>query len=139
MNNAAQPVGTTFGGKNLTLSLAFSDTVCHGASPTAPPWATNQNMTAMTPPVPLPSPPRRLPGRPRGPPPAVHRGHVAPAEAASHTDLMQAVAQVAREQLSRRWVASDTADRAAKARRVYYLSMEFLIGRTWATRWPRWT
>jgi starch phosphorylase len=43
---------------------------------------------------------------------------------------MQAVAQVARQQLSQRWVAGDTADRAAKARRVYYLSMEFLIGRT---------
>jgi glycogen phosphorylase len=51
-------------------------------------------------------------------------------EAASRTEIMHAVAQVAREQLSRRWVAGDAADRAAKARRVYYLSMEFLIGRT---------
>ena len=50
--------------------------------------------------------------------------------AASVTDIMHAVAQVAREQLSQRWVAGDAADRAAKARRVYYLSMEFLIGRT---------
>ncbi|MDO8420026.1 MAG: glycogen/starch/alpha-glucan phosphorylase [Rubrivivax sp.] len=49
---------------------------------------------------------------------------------ATRTDIMHAVAQVAREQLSRRWVAGDSADRAAKARRVYYLSMEFLIGRT---------
>ena len=49
---------------------------------------------------------------------------------ASTTEVMLAVAQVAREQLSRRWVASDAADRAAKARRVCYLSMEFLIGRT---------
>jgi starch phosphorylase len=54
---------------------------------------------------------------------------VAPAQA-SRTDLMRAVAQLAREQLSRRWVACDAADRAAKARRVYYLSMEFLIGRS---------
>jgi glycogen phosphorylase len=53
-------------------------------------------------------------------------------EAASRTEIMHAVAQVAREQLSRRWVATDAADRAAKARRVYYLSMEFLIGRTLA-------
>ena len=53
----------------------------------------------------------------------------APASA-TRTDIMHAVAQVAREQLSRRWVAGDCADRAAKARRVYYLSMEFLIGRT---------
>ncbi|HLL12744.1 MAG TPA: glycogen/starch/alpha-glucan phosphorylase, partial [Rubrivivax sp.] len=50
--------------------------------------------------------------------------------AASVPDIMHAVAQVAREQLSQRWVAADAADRAAKARRVYYLSMEFLIGRT---------
>jgi starch phosphorylase len=49
---------------------------------------------------------------------------------ATPNDVMHAVAQVAREQLSRRWVATDSADRAAKARRVYYLSMEFLIGRT---------
>ncbi len=49
---------------------------------------------------------------------------------ASHTEIMHAVAQVAREQLSQRWVEGDTADRQAKARRVYYLSMEFLIGRT---------
>ena len=50
--------------------------------------------------------------------------------AATRTDIMHAVAYIAREQLSRRWVATDSADRAAKARRVYYLSMEFLIGRT---------
>jgi len=50
--------------------------------------------------------------------------------AATLTDVMHAVAQVAREQLSRRWVAGDSADRRAGARRVNYLSMEFLIGRT---------
>ena len=49
---------------------------------------------------------------------------------ASTTEIMHAVAQIAREQLSRRWVAGDSADRARKARRVYYLSMEFLIGRS---------
>ncbi|MBL8313580.1 MAG: glycogen/starch/alpha-glucan phosphorylase [Rubrivivax sp.] len=49
---------------------------------------------------------------------------------ASHAEIMRAVAQVAREQLSQRWVEGDTADRHAKARRVYYLSMEFLVGRT---------
>ena len=53
----------------------------------------------------------------------------APAQA-THTEIMHAVAQVAREQLSRRWVAGDSADHAAKARRVNYLSMEFLIGRS---------
>jgi starch phosphorylase len=54
---------------------------------------------------------------------------VAPAQATS-TELMQAVSQVAREQLSRRWVATQANEHDAKARRVYYLSMEFLIGRT---------
>ncbi|MCC6246619.1 MAG: glycogen/starch/alpha-glucan phosphorylase [Rubrivivax sp.] len=49
---------------------------------------------------------------------------------ATPVDMMHAIAQVAREQLSRRWVAGEAADREAKARRVYYLSMEFLIGRT---------
>jgi glycogen phosphorylase len=52
------------------------------------------------------------------------------AATATPDDMMHAVAQVAREHLSRRWVAQDAADRAAQARRVYYLSMEFLIGRT---------
>jgi starch phosphorylase len=49
---------------------------------------------------------------------------------ATPNDLMHAVAQVAREHLSQRWVETQTAERTAKARRVYYLSMEFLIGRT---------
>jgi glycogen phosphorylase len=52
------------------------------------------------------------------------------ADQATPTELMQAVAQVAREQLSERWVRTQAADKSAKARRVYYLSMEFLIGRT---------
>ncbi len=59
----------------------------------------------------------------------LHTVGVAPAEAGA-TALMNAVSQVARAELSRRWVAGDSADRAAKARRVYYLSMEFLIGRS---------
>ena len=59
----------------------------------------------------------------------LHTVGAAPATA-SHPEIMHAVAQVAREQLSQRWVAGDVADRAAKARRVYYLSMEFLMGRT---------
>ena len=51
-------------------------------------------------------------------------------ENATQTDLMQAVAQVARQQLSRRWVETQAQQRAGKARRVVYLSMEFLMGRT---------
>jgi glycogen phosphorylase len=49
---------------------------------------------------------------------------------ASRTDLMQAVAHVARQQLSKRWVDTQAWDQAQKARRVVYLSMEFLMGRT---------
>jgi starch phosphorylase len=43
-------------------------------------------------------------------------------------DLMHAAALGARQQLAQRWVATQQAD--AKGRRVYYLSMEFLMGRT---------
>ena len=49
---------------------------------------------------------------------------------ATRTEIMQALAQVARAELSRRWVRTQTRERDAKARRVCYLSMEFLIGRT---------
>jgi starch phosphorylase len=49
---------------------------------------------------------------------------------ASPTELMQATAQVARAQLSQRWVATQAQEKASKARRVVYLSMEFLMGRT---------
>ena len=54
---------------------------------------------------------------------------VAPAEATRH-DLLVAAALAARQSLSRRWVATQSRERADKARRVYYLSMEFLIGRS---------
>ena len=54
---------------------------------------------------------------------------VAPPDA-SATELMQAVSQLARRQLSQRWVATQAEQRQAKARRVYYFSMEFLMGRT---------
>ncbi|KQP35505.1 glycogen/starch/alpha-glucan phosphorylase [Pseudorhodoferax sp. Leaf274] len=59
----------------------------------------------------------------------LHTVGVAPA-AASSTELMHAVSQAARAELSQRWVQTQAADRGARARRVYYLSMEFLIGRT---------
>ena len=54
---------------------------------------------------------------------------VAP-EAASSSDLMQGARRLARQQLWRAGWRQQAADRAAGARRVYYLSMEFLIGRT---------
>ena len=49
---------------------------------------------------------------------------------ASHSEIMHAVALLAREQLSQRWVQSQRADHDSGAKRVYYLSMEFLMGRT---------
>lgn len=49
---------------------------------------------------------------------------------ATPSDLMLATAQVARAQLSERWVATQAFERQTKARRVVYLSMEFLMGRT---------
>jgi starch phosphorylase len=52
---------------------------------------------------------------------------VAPADAAS-AEMMSAVAHMARERLSQRWVAGQAAQQGS--RRVYYLSMEFLMGRT---------
>jgi starch phosphorylase len=52
------------------------------------------------------------------------------ARQASDTELMLALSQAARAQLSQRWVENDTRERASQARRVYYLSMEFLIGRS---------
>ena len=54
---------------------------------------------------------------------------VVPAEA-SASQLLQGLSQTAREQLSRRWVQGDADDRARKAKRIVYLSMEFLMGRT---------
>jgi len=54
---------------------------------------------------------------------------VAPDEA-GQAELMTAIAQTARAELSRRWVAGEAADRRDKVRRVCYLSMEFLIGRS---------
>ncbi len=49
---------------------------------------------------------------------------------ASTTQTMQALAQVLRAQLAERWVLTQGREREAKARRVVYLSMEFLIGRS---------
>ena len=59
----------------------------------------------------------------------LHTVGVSP-DRASASDLMQATAQVARAQLSNRWVTTQAQERTQKARRVVYLSMEFLMGRT---------
>ena len=59
----------------------------------------------------------------------LHTIGVAPAQASS-PDLMHALAHSARDELARRWVESEAVDQRDKVRRVYYLSMEFLIGRS---------
>ena len=45
-------------------------------------------------------------------------------------EIYNALAMEARERLSRRWVKTQLEDRQKKARRIYYMSMEFLIGRS---------
>jgi len=49
---------------------------------------------------------------------------------ANTKELYKALSFVTREQLAQRWVDTQVADRKNKTRRIYYLSMEFLIGRT---------
>ncbi len=51
-------------------------------------------------------------------------------EKASSDDLLRAVSLAAREHLAERWVNTQRIEAQSKARRIYYLSMEFLIGRT---------
>ena len=48
---------------------------------------------------------------------------------ANTKEIYKALAQVARDRLARRWVETQSADRRNKSRRVYYMSMEFLVGR----------
>ena len=50
--------------------------------------------------------------------------------AASQDDWLHAAALAVRDQLVERWMATTRAQYAQKLKRVYYLSMEFLIGRT---------
>ena len=49
---------------------------------------------------------------------------------ANTKELYNALSMVARDQLARRWVQTQVDDRKNKSRRIYYMSMEFLIGRT---------
>lgn len=44
-------------------------------------------------------------------------------------ETQRAMAHMAREELAARWVATQTEDGRDKSRRIYYLSMEFLVGR----------
>ncbi|MDR3299967.1 MAG: glycogen/starch/alpha-glucan phosphorylase [Candidatus Accumulibacter sp.] len=49
---------------------------------------------------------------------------------ANTKEIYKALAYVARKQLAIRWVNTQIEDRKKRARRIYYMSMEFLIGRT---------
>ncbi|MDR2451328.1 MAG: glycogen/starch/alpha-glucan phosphorylase [Candidatus Accumulibacter sp.] len=49
---------------------------------------------------------------------------------ANTKEIYKALSFVARRQLAKRWVNTQVEDRRKRARRVYYMSMEFLIGRT---------
>jgi len=49
---------------------------------------------------------------------------------ANNKELYKALSLVARDQLAQRWVKTQVDDRKNKVRRIYYMSMEFLIGRT---------
>ena len=49
---------------------------------------------------------------------------------ANNKELYKALSLVARDELSQRWVNTQVDDRKNKVRRIYYLSMEFLVGRT---------
>ena len=48
---------------------------------------------------------------------------------ANTKELYKALSLVAREKLAERWVKTQVDDRKKKVRRVYYMSMEFLVGR----------
>ena len=49
---------------------------------------------------------------------------------ANTKEIYKAISQIARDQLAARWVKTQVADRKKKTRRIYYMSMEFLIGRS---------
>ena len=53
-------------------------------------------------------------------------------EAAKPIDWLHAAAYAVRDQLVERWIATTRAKKAQDVKHVYYLSMEFLIGRTFS-------
>jgi starch phosphorylase len=52
--------------------------------------------------------------------------------AAGARERFEAVARSVRDVLSQRWVLTEETYQRENAKRVYYLSMEFLLGRSWA-------
>ncbi len=56
--------------------------------------------------------------------------HVIPVDAATPRDRFEAVARSVRDLLSPRWIQTEQTYRRRNAKRVYYLSLEFLMGRS---------
>src|SRR4051812_4222051 len=57
---------------------------------------------------------------------------VAPVAAASPRDRFEAVARSVRDLLSQRWIKTEQTYQTRNVKRVYYLSLEFLMGRSLA-------
>ena len=57
---------------------------------------------------------------------------IIPANTATHRDKFEAVAHSIRDVLSQRWLKTEQTYRERNAKRVYYLSLEFLMGRALA-------
>ena len=57
---------------------------------------------------------------------------IIPASTATHRDKFEAVAHSIRDVLSQRWLKTEQTYRERNAKRVYYLSLEFLMGRALA-------
>src|SRR5262245_47962267 len=58
--------------------------------------------------------------------------HVAPVEAATPRDKFEAIAHSIRDLLSQRWLKTEQTYNERNVKRVYYVSLEFLIGRALA-------
>jgi len=58
--------------------------------------------------------------------------HVVPVQAATPRDKFEAVARSIRDVLSQRWLKTEATYRERNVKRVYYLSLEFLMGRALA-------
>ena len=58
--------------------------------------------------------------------------HVVPVAAATPRDRFEAVARSVRDLLSQRWIKTEQTYQARNTKRVYYLSLEFLMGRSLA-------